>query len=197
MHAPITVKGFKIAEELFTTGFKAGQGPFNCTSRCCHRGAYMDVAEREVLIQHTDLLKRHMDKSQTTDASTWFEHEEKVDSDYVSGKCVGTGTHNGKCSFQNEKGWCTVQVAGAVELPHKWSIKPLYCVIFPVEVINQTVQFNAMMQGKEACCSTETSFDTPLYEACKEELVHLFGEDGYAEVDAEYQRRKQTLAQTQ
>lgn len=49
-HASITVKGFKIAEELFTTGFKAGQGPFNCTSRCCHRGAYMDVAEREVLI---------------------------------------------------------------------------------------------------------------------------------------------------
>ena len=166
----LTVKNFKIAEELFTTGFKAGQGPFNCTSRCCHRGAYMDVAEREVLIQHADLLKRHMDSTQTTDIRTWFETEDKVDSDYVSGKCVGTGTHNEKCSFQNEKGWCTVQVAGAQELPHKWSIKPLYCVIFPVEVIENTVQFNPMMQGKEPCCSTETAFDTPLYEACKERI---------------------------
>ncbi len=188
--ALLTVKGFKIAEELFTTGFKAGQGPFNCTSRCCHRGAYMDVAERQVLIDHADLLKRHMDKTQTTDMSTWFETEEKVDSDYASGKCVGTGSHNGKCSFQNEKGWCTVQVAGFQELPHKWSIKPVYCVTFPVEVIKGVIQFNPMMQGKEPCCSVEKEFDTPLYEACKEELIHLFGEDGYAEVDAEYKRRR-------
>jgi hypothetical protein len=187
--APLVVKGLKIAEELFTTGFRRGEGPFNCTSRCCHRGAYMDVAERDLLIKHADLIQPHLDATQSHDLETWFEHEEKVDPDYASGRCVGTGTVNGKCAFQNEKGWCTVQIAGAVSADDKWAIKPAYCVTFPLEVVDGWVRFNAMMQGKEQCCSVHKEFDTPLFEACREELIHLVGEDGYQQVEAAYGTR--------
>lgn len=187
--APLIVKGVKIADGLFTTGFRSGQGPFNCTSRCCYRGAYMDVAEREILLKNRDIITAQLDGTQSADTNTWFEPEDFVDADYASGRCVGTGTVNGKCSFQNEKGWCSVQMAGAQSKGHKWAIKPIYCVTFPVEVVDGWLRFNAMMQGKEACCSVEEVFDTPLFEACKEEIVHLLGEDGYEEIANAYQRR--------
>ena len=187
--APLIVKGVKIAEGLFTTGFRTGQGPFNCTSRCCYRGAYMDVAERDILLKHSDIISPLLDTTQSRDTETWFEPKDFADPDYASGRCIGTGTVNGKCAFQNEKGWCSVQMAGAESKGHKWAIKPIYCVTFPVEVVDGWLRFNAMMQGKEPCCSVEEIFDTPLFEACKEEIVHLLGEDGYAEIEAAYLRR--------
>jgi hypothetical protein len=69
---------------------------------------------------------------------------------------------------------------------HKWALKPRYCVIFPLEVIGNVIRFDARMQGKQPCCSVRKDFVVPLFEACREELVHLIGEQGFEKVQAHY-----------
>jgi hypothetical protein len=180
------IKGYRVSPELFSTGYKAGVGPYVCNSKCCWRGAYVDVAERDRVLAHAAMIKPHMDETQSLDESTWFETEEKVDADYKSGTCVGTGTVNGKCAMMDKQGHCSLQVAGTATGQHKWVIKPLYCFLFPIEVINNTIQFDSREQNNHACCSVQTHFDVPLFQACHDELVYLLGEDGYALLQAHY-----------
>lgn len=183
----LVVKGYTIADELFTTGYPAGTGPYFCASGvCCGRGAYVDLAERDRVLAHAAMVKPHLDETQTQDETRWFETEERVDPDYPSGKCVGTDATTGRCALQDKRGRCSLQVAATAAGLHKWAIKPLYCVIFPIEVIGNVVRFDSRMQGKRACCSVQAEFEVPLFEACREELVHLLGEDGFQQLRDRY-----------
>ena len=180
------VKGYQIAPALLATGFVAGEGPCACNAQCCASGAYIDLTERDRLLAHADLIKAHLDETQTDDETQWFEAGEKLDQDYASGRCVGTAMINGKCAFLDKRGYCTTQVAANAAGMHKWALKPLFCVLFPIEVIGGVVKFDSRLQDQRACCSTQPVFDVPLFQACRDELVHLLGEDGVSEIDAEY-----------
>jgi hypothetical protein len=127
-----------------------------------------------------------MDGTQTTDSSRWFEAQVADDPDFQSGQCVGTQVINDKCVFLDAGGRCSLQKAAVAEGMHKWAIKPLFCVLYPIEVTNGIVSFDEMLQNEESCCTIGKSFDTPLFEACKEELVHLVGEDGYEAMENHY-----------
>jgi hypothetical protein len=184
---PLVINGYRIADELFTTGYPAGTGPYFCESGvCCGRGAYVDLKERDLVLQHAAMVKPHLDETQTQDETRWFEREERIDPDYPSGKCVGTDATTGRCALQDKQGRCSLQVAATANGMHKWAIKPMYCVIFPIEHIDGVVRFDSRMQGKRACCSVQKQFEVPLFEACREELVHLLGEEGFAKLRERY-----------
>jgi hypothetical protein len=180
------VKGYRVAPELFTTGYAAGAGPCNCDARCCAKGAYVDVAERERIVAHAALIKQHLDASQSQDETRWFEPDEHADADYASGRCVGTAMIGGKCALLDAHGRCSTQVAANAAGMHKWALKPLYCALFPIEVIGGVIRFDARLQGERACCSVQPAFEVPLFEACRDELVRLVGEDGFALMQAHY-----------
>jgi hypothetical protein len=181
------IRKYQIDPELFTNGYAAGDGPCACDATCCSAGAYIDLSERERLLAHAELIKAHLDETQTLDEQLWFESEEKVDADYASGRCVGTAMINGKCAFLDKNGRCTTQVAANAAGMHKWALKPLYCVLFPIEVIGGVVRFDRRMQDKRRCCSAASEFDVPVFVACRDELVHLLGADGFAELERERQ----------
>jgi hypothetical protein len=187
--SPFSVKGYVIAPELFTTGYATGGGPYACTGGgvCCDRGAYIDLGERDAILAHTAAIQAQMDETQSKDPATWFEPEVIDDKDFVSGKCVGTAVINGMCALRDKRGYCSLQSMAMANGMHKWAIKPIYCVMFPIEMIDKVIRYNPKMQGKQACCSVQATFDTPLFEACRDELVHLIGEDGYEAVRAHYQ----------
>lgn len=188
MDQPITVGRYRIAPELFTTGYTAGKGPCTCSSHCCAGGVFMDVADRERILAHRELIARHMDATQVTDPSRWFDDEELADSDFPSGRCVGSAVVNDKCVFLDARGLCSLQAAAVAEGMHKWAIKPLYCILFPIEVSEGTVGFDDMLQGEQVCCTTDTAFVTPAFRACREELEHLLGAGGYAALEEAYTR---------
>jgi hypothetical protein len=180
------VKHYQIAPELFTLGYSQGCGPSACTSTCCRRGAYVDVRERERVLAHADLIRPHMDQTQTRDPTQWFEREEKLDADYPSGSCVGTAEVNGKCAFLNERGWCSLQVAATAAGMHKWALKPSYCVLYPIEILDNVVKLDFRLENQQACCSASAAFESPAFEACRDELVYLIGEDGFALLQQHY-----------
>jgi hypothetical protein len=148
---------------------------------------YADVAERDKVMANADVIRRYMDETQPTDPGQWFEQGESDDPDFPSGRCVGTSEVNDKCAFLDKAGRCSLQVAAQGEGLHRWHFKPLYCVLYPIEITERTVRFDDLLQGDEQCCSVSERFQVPLFQACKDELTHLLGEDGYSAMLEHYQ----------
>lgn len=184
--APLIVKGYTISPELFTKGFRSDLGPQCCGSQCCSGGVYVDIREHEAILFEADLVKKHMDETQTTNMTEWFEPEALEHSDFSSGACIGTREINGKCAFLDKLGRCSLQLAAGATGRHKWALKPLYCVLFPVEISDRIIGFDDLLQGEAGCCSIGDDFETPLFRGCFEELTHLLGADGYAALEEHY-----------
>jgi hypothetical protein len=182
----LRIQQYTVAPELFTTGYSIKSGPWTCTSQCCGGGAYVDVTERDVVLQHAELIQPHLDETQTRDPARWFESEEKVDRDYKSGVCVGTTVEDGKCIMQDKRGWCSIQVAATEAGRYKWDIKPLYCVLFPIEVIDNVIRYDRRFHELRECCTAKAEFEIPLFEACRDEVVHLVGEAGFKAMAEHY-----------
>jgi hypothetical protein len=176
-----------VADELFERGYGAGAGPCACSADCCSRGAYVDVNERDHVLARAALILPHLDETQSKDPAHWFESEIEADSDYPSGRRVGTQLVHGKCSMLDARRRCSLQVAATAAGLHKWALKPLYCYLFPIEIIDNVVCFNPRDQGRQPCCSVHAEFAVPLFRACREELVQLLGLDGYAALEEHYQ----------
>jgi len=183
----IAVKGYSFAPELFTSGFGEGSGPCRCASDCCSGGVYADVTEREMILSQQEKIKRQMDETQTKDEHLWFDREIENDADFVSGRRVGTSVVNDKCVFLNRTGQCSIQLAAVAEGLHRWAWKPLYCILYPIEITDNVVGFDPMLQDEKPCCSIAGSFEVPLFRACKDELVHLLSMDGYLQLEEYYQ----------
>jgi hypothetical protein len=182
----LTIDGYRFSPELFEKGFPVDGGPCTCSSTCCEEGVYADVIDRERILSHKEIIKKHMDDTQTRDEARWFEQREREDGDFPSGKCVGTEAYNGKCVFLDGFGRCSLQVAAAEEGMHKWALKPFFCVLYPIEVTRNVVSFDDMLQDEQSCCSIGHQFDMPLFKGCKEELTYLVGPEGFRKMEEHY-----------
>ena len=62
----------------------------------------------------------------------------------------------------------------------RWAIKPLYCVLYPIEITGGTVSFDHMLQGEQPCCSVDTTNSTSRCSArARTNWSFSLGEDGY------------------
>lgn len=188
------VKGYTISPDLFRKGFPEGGGPCECVSRCCEGGVYVDVRERDRILAAKEQIKQQMDRSQIIDETQWFEREEQEHPDFPSGKCVGTQEINNKCAFLDSRGRCSIQLASVAAGGHKWALKPLYCILFPIEITEKLIGFDDLLQEESHCCSIRNEFTTPLFRACREELTYLLGADGYAAIEEHYAALQQSQA---
>ncbi|HUI63413.1 MAG TPA: DUF3109 family protein [Bacteroidota bacterium] len=182
----LQVEGYTISGELFTKGYPAGGGPCQCSSACCEGGVFVDLRERDAILAHRESISAQMDETQNRDPATWFEKEELEDSDFPSGSCIGTRIINDKCTFLDGSGRCTLQRTAIARGMHKWALKPIFCVLYPIEIASGVVSFDEMLQNDQACCTVSNAFELPLFEACREELVHLVGEEGFAAMQNYY-----------
>jgi hypothetical protein len=182
----VRVKGLAISEQLFTTGYPEGSGPCGCTSTCCSGGVYVDIKERDAILSHADMVARYMDETQPRDPAQWFEAGEEEDSDFASGRCAGTTVYNDKCAFLDKYGRCSIQRATTEEGRGRWTLKPLYCILYPIEIAEGVVSFDPMLQDEQSCCTVIDRYDVPVFRACKDELIHLLGPDGYEVLERHY-----------
>ncbi len=192
MNAPIDtvtlfeVKGYRFSPEFFAKGYPSGGGPCGCSSACCADGVYADVRDRDRILEVREIVKEYMDETQTRDVQKWFEEVEEEDADFPSGRSVGTNLHNGKCVFLDKFGRCSLQVAATERKFYKWTWKPMFCILYPVYVTEKVVAFDDQLQEEQSCCTIKSEFDLPLFQACKEELEYLVGQDGYALLEERY-----------
>ncbi|MFQ5888937.1 MAG: DUF3109 family protein [Gemmatimonadota bacterium] len=148
-----------------------------CDGYCCHSGVYLSLAQRDLILRHADAVRACMDPSQRQDPSRWFETEILKDRDFEGGECVGTEATDRGCVFLNGEGLCVLQIASTLnrELPQ---LKPFFCRLFPITVVDGELTVDDHCQGERPCCSVFPEGGIPVVEACEPELrVVLDGEE--------------------
>ncbi len=189
----VQVKNYKIDTLVFTAGFVPFCNVPVCHATCCYWGVYVDVKEREKILEYKDLILKYMDETQPHDVELWFEKEEWDDADFPSGKCVGTNVYNGKCVFLTKEGYCVLQIAAEKNGMYKWALKPFYCCIYPLTFWEGVLTYDDGHAQDLPYCGINAVHNHagPVVEICKNEFIYVLGEDGYAELLEIYKKWKQ------
>jgi hypothetical protein len=199
--APITVKGLQVDELIFTQGFVKYCDIDKCGGGCCHSGVYTDTAEHARILEHTAEIQKVMDTTQDTDPETWFDGEWISDTDFPSGRATGTAVHDRDggisgftegCVFLDKRHFCSIQVAAANEGLHRWAWKPIYCILFPVTVVEGTITYDDSHSVDLNYCGPQgtQNYVHSVYEAMQEELRYFLG-DEFSKLDEYYQTNRE------
>jgi Fe-S-cluster containining protein len=180
------IKGLWIDPLVFTQKFVKACDICHCSGECCYYGVYTDKKEHDKILEIKDRIIEFMDDSQTKDVDKWFEAPEK-DDDFESGIAYGTEVHNGKCVFLDKQGFCTIQKVAVESQEFKWKYKPLYCILFPLVIYNGALTVDDEHLARMHYCSKLENQVSTVFDACKNELIYLLGEDGFQELD-EYRK---------
>jgi Fe-S-cluster containining protein len=171
------IKGLKIDPQIFTFRFSC-----KCSGECCLYGVFTDFKEFEKIISIKDKVIPFLDETQSADTKKWFEPPEE-DEDFESGVAVGTNIVNSKCAFLDKNGLCTLQKLADTEGIHKWAYKPIYCVLFPLTVYEGSLTIDDEHIDRLKTCNKNPISETTIFEACREELRHFFGEEAFNELE--------------
>jgi Fe-S-cluster containining protein len=182
----VEISGLKFKRQIFTDGFKDPNGPNACTSCCCRHGVYLDPAERDEILARADIIEKYFDETQTKNRGSWFNGMEEEDADFPSGKCVSTEVYNDKCVFLNKDRRCTLQLAETGEGLQRFSLKPHYCVLFPIVKMNGVLQYDDFCSGEADCCTASPDSKVKMVEVCSTELEYAIGISKYNEILSYY-----------
>lgn len=173
-----TINGIKIDPLIFTFKFTC-----RCVGgECCNYGVYADYKEHEKILSVKDEIIEMMDESQSRNVDDWFEAPEK-DDDFESGIAVGTNLINDKCTFLDKNGLCILQRLGLSKGMHKWTYKPIYCVLFPLTIYQGALTVDDEHIDRLNSCNRNPGENNTIFDSCKEELKYFLGEDGFAELE--------------
>lgn len=188
-------KGMKIDPLIFTQGFVPGCNISICGGQCCNWGVYMDRDFQPVIMEYEDRIKDVMDEFQPKDSSLWFEKELEEDSDFPSGYAIGTELFvNNKgttqCVFKDKKGYCSLQVMAVENGKHKWEIKPKYCIMYPITIIDKVLTVDNDHSERLDYCGVHHSenYTQTIFDAMTEEIKFIMGEDGYDFLNDHYKK---------
>ena len=183
---PLEYKGLKIDPIIFTQGFVPRCDISICDGQCCDWGVLMDKDFKKVILDHKEEIIEVMDEKQIKDPDKWFEKELEEDHDFPSGWAIGTEvykTKHGKeqCVFKDKNNFCSIQNAAEKKGYHKWGIKPKYCIMYPLTIIENVLTYDDEHSQKLSYCGMhkKENFVHTVFEAMKEEIKYVLGEEGY------------------
>jgi hypothetical protein len=179
-------KGLKIDPIIFTQGFVHGCDVDICKGQCCDWGVYMDKNYRDVILEHENDIIDTMTASQIQEKLKWFEDETIVDKDFPSGYAIGTEVYTNskgetQCVFKDDNNHCSIQVMAVKKNLHKWQIKPLHCILYPLTIVDDTLTYDTDHSGDLDYCGVNhpENFTQPVFEAMHEEIKFILGMDGF------------------
>jgi hypothetical protein len=182
-HRVSHIPELRLAENLFHSSFLPGCSMLNCTGTCCKFGVYVDLSERDTILANADRIRSYMDDRQERDERHWFEEKIYDDADFPSGQAAGTRAMWYGCVFLDTQGKCTLQKTSIGEGMNQHSLKPFYCVSYPV-----TINHGVLMLAEEdflnnpACCRPVAAGERTLLDVCSEELLFVLGSAGLGEL---------------
>jgi len=179
-------KDLKIDPVIFTQGFVPGCDMRICGGQCCNWGVYMDRDFEKVIMNYETQIKDEMDEFQPRDSSVWFEKELEPDEDFPSGYAIGSELYISslgvtQCVFKDKRGYCSLQVTAVNNGMHKWEIKPKYCIMYPLTIVDNMLTYDSDHSDRLDYCGRahEENFTQTVFEAMTEEIKFIMGEDGY------------------
>jgi hypothetical protein len=96
-----------------------------------------------------------------------------------------------QCVFKDKRGFCSIQVAAVKNHMHKWAIKPKYCIMYPITIIDNVLTYDDEHSTKLDYCGIlkKENFSQTVFEAMTEEITFILGADGYAYLNEYYQKQ--------
>jgi hypothetical protein len=192
---PLEYNGIKVDPIIFTQGFVPACNMKICHGQCCDWGVYMDKDFKDIILKFEEEIKDAMDEHQIKDSGKWFEKETEVDPDFPSGEAIGTEVYktprnHTQCVFKDGHGYCSIQVAAVKNNMHKWAIKPKYCIMYPLTILDNVLTYDDDHAAKLDYCGIDKkkNFTQTIFEAMTEELRFIMGEDGYNYINDYYQK---------
>lgn len=166
-------------EEILATRFSASCSMMNCSAKCCRGGVYVDLHHRDRILREAPLVLSRMEPTQQHDTSQWFETDELEDTDFPSGRCVGTQIHGHGCVFLDSQKRCVLQIAES-ESP---GLKPFYCRAFPVVISDATLTLDTEWCPEETqCCGPDANGTQRAIDMLAFEIEHVVGKAGLDEL---------------
>lgn len=154
-----------------------------CDAYCCHSGVYVSLPHRDRILRNAAAVRACMDPGQVGDPAGWFEEEVWDDIDFEGGRAVGTQADERACVFLNRAGLCVLQIASDRD-PSLPPLRPFYCRLFPLTVVDGKVTLDDHCQGQRPCCSAYRRGEVRVVHACVPELRLAFSEEEIGELQA-------------
>jgi hypothetical protein len=172
-----------VNETILDTRYATGASPGHCDGTCCSDGVKVDVAERDRILAHADLIRRAMEPGQEHDVAGWFEDTELVDPDFPSGRCVGTQVYDSGCVFLDSARRCVLQTATIAVARPGFQLKPFFCAAFPVTIAAGALWIDEMcLDAPAGCCRPTPGGTRGVLDVCEIELRHVLGNEGLEEL---------------
>ncbi len=169
--------------ELLNSRFSSSCSMSNCHGNCCRHGVWADLAERDSILAHAELIKRHLEPQQEHDPAKWFDPEIVDDPDYPSGKAIGTNANETGCVFLDSRGRCVLQKAATEDGLGKFFLKPFSCVAYPITIGEGVLMIDdEEFPGNPQCCTPDAMGTLTVFDVCSEELEFVLGNDGLGEL---------------
>jgi Fe-S-cluster containining protein len=173
----------KINRSVLESRYAAGCSTAACEGGCCRLGVLVDVAQRDEILAHVDLIQRAMDDSQERDPARWFEEEEREDPDFPSGRAVGTQVRESRCVFLDSARRCALQTATMAAAQPGLDLKPFFCTAFPVTIAAGTLWIDELcLEMPARCCQPAAGGPLDVLDVCEVELRHVLGSAGLGEL---------------
>ena len=177
------IRALRVGQGILSKKFASGCSMTACNATCCQGGVTLDVAERDAILAHADLIVRHMEPGQERNPSAWFDDNVVKDLDFPSGIAVGTEVTDRGCVFLDGAGRCVLQKAAMAENMPKFSLKPFFCVAFPITIEHSVLDTDEPdFTERPHCCSVVESGTLSPVEVCAEELEFMLGREGLLEL---------------
>jgi hypothetical protein len=183
---PAEYHGLKIDPIIFTQGFVPGCDIGICKGQCCDWGVSIDKNYKEIIMMFKDKIKDVMTEDQIKDDKLWFDNEEIEDCDFTTGFSISTELYkdkqgNEKCIFKDKNNYCSIQVMSIKHNMHKWSIKPKYCIFYPLTIEDNVLTYDTDHSVALDYCGIhhQENFSQPVFEAMREEIIFVLGDECY------------------
>jgi hypothetical protein len=174
----------QIDPEILLPRFSPGCSMCHCNGTCCAEGVLLDLRDKERILAHADLIKQYLEPHQEHDAAKWFDQSIEHDIDFPSGLCDGTATRDGGCVFLDSKGLCALQKTAMAEGMDKFSLKPFYCVAFPLVIDRHVLTIDDPdFTNRPQCCSIVPEGALTALDVCREEFEFILGAQGLRELE--------------
>lgn len=182
-HHLIYIPELKVDENIFNLRFTSNCDVKSCKGACCRWGVFVDIPEREKILAHADLIRRYMEPHQEHNPQLWFEKNEISDTDFPSGRSVGTQAFDYGCVFLDSIGLCALQKACTAESMNPFTLKPFYCVAYPLTIENGVLLIDEVeLENGTPCHIINADGILTVFESCATELNYVLGKEGVKEL---------------
>ena len=147
-----------------------------CNDHCCHLGCDMDLDNvARLAVDHAAALEAHTGTSR----EEWFEDTTYIDMDFKGNRFRSTRVVDGTCIFNNRG--CGIHSYCLEQGLDYHDLKPTYCWLFPLTIeASALCPQNNVMDRSLVCVDQGLT----LYASQRQGLLHLFGSELVAELDA-------------